>query len=202
MHCIQAQKAGLALRLRLAPLADRDRCGPCFGVVQESLAIARMLAQVIQVSDGNRSQPRILRPLVEQVFAFQDAPCRRAAQRLVRFVHAGQQLDVVPRVQLCETPPSIDRHLDPSADCIQSDQPCDLCPAQPGHLLDVAPHQASRRLAQLAVLPSGQHLLHPAIELLAVFGLKPDRLAGPDKPANRLQTQLFCVVHADVHYPA
>jgi hypothetical protein len=37
---------------------------------------------------------------------------------------------------------------------------------------------------------------------MAVFGFKLDFLAGRDKPANRLQTQLLCVVHADVHYPA
>jgi hypothetical protein len=40
------------------------------------------------------------------------------------------------------------------------------------------------------------------MELLAVFGLRPDFPAGRDKPGNRFQTQLFCVVHADVHYPA
>ena len=27
-------------------------------------------------------------------------------------------------------------------------------------------------------------------------------LAGLDKPAHRFQTQLLCVVHANVHYPA
>jgi hypothetical protein len=47
-----------------------------------------------------------------------------------------------------------------------------------------------------------QHPLHPTVKLLAAFGLKPDFLAGCDKPADRFQTQLFSVVHADVHMPA
>jgi hypothetical protein len=50
MHRVQAQKAGLALRLRLAPLADGDRRGPRFGVVEKPLAVTLVVAQVIQVS--------------------------------------------------------------------------------------------------------------------------------------------------------
>jgi hypothetical protein len=60
-----------------------------------------------------------------------------------------------------------------------------------------------RRVAgPLSVLLPYQHLLHPAIELLAIFALKTDFLTGLHEPANRLQTQLLCVVHADIHYPA
>ena len=61
MHRVQAQKSGLALRLRLAPLADRDRRGPRLGVVEKPLTIALVVAQVIQMSYGDRRQPRILR---------------------------------------------------------------------------------------------------------------------------------------------
>jgi len=161
-----------------------------------------VVAQVIQVSDRDGSQARVLRSLVEQVFALQDAPRRRPAQRFVRLVNRSQQLNVGPCVELGETPPPIDRHLDPSAGHVQSDQPRHLRPAQPRHLLDIAPQQAPSRLALLSVLLADQHPLHPAIELTAVRGLEPDFLAGQDKPANRLQTQLLCVVHADVHYPA
>jgi hypothetical protein len=64
------------------------------------------------------------------------------------------------------------------------------------------PQKTSCRLALLGVLLLDQHTLAPATKLLAVFGLKLDFLAGLDKPANRLQTQLLCVVHADVHIPA
>ena len=47
-----------------------------------------------------------------------------------------------------------------------------------------------------------QHPLNPAIKLQAVLCLKLDFLASRNKPANRFQTQLFPVVHADVHYSA
>ena len=35
-----------------------------------------------------------------------------------------------------------------------------------------------------------------------IVALKPDFRAGLDEPAHRRQTQLLCIVHADVHYPA
>ena len=154
------------------------------------------------MSDGNRSQARILLIAVDLNFALQNAPCCRAAQRFVRLVHAGQQLDVGPCVQLRETPSPIDRRLHPPGGRVARDQPRALRTAQPSHLLDVAPRQAPRRLAQVGVLLSDQHLLHPAIELPPIFTLKPDFLAGLDEPAHRLQTQLLCIVHADVHIPA
>src|ERR1035441_10754522 len=91
MHRVQTQKARLPLRLRLAPLANRYRRGPGLGVVEKPLAVARMLAQVIQMSHGDGSQARILCPLVEQQFALQNAPRCRAAQRLVRLVDRGQR---------------------------------------------------------------------------------------------------------------
>ena len=128
---------------------------------------------------------------------------RRPAQCFVRLVDRGQQLDVGPRVALRETPPPIDCRLDPPAGHVASDQPRDLRPAQPGHLLDVAPHQAAGCLALLGVpLLLDQNLLRPSVKLLAILGFKLDFLASLDKPANHFQTQLFCVVHADVHYPA
>ncbi|MGC9200225.1 MAG: hypothetical protein ACP5E5_15115, partial [Acidobacteriaceae bacterium] len=38
--------------------------------------------------------------------------------------------------------------------------------------------------------------------LSAVCGRKLDFLTGLQKPANSLQTKLFCVVHVNVHTPA
>ena len=52
-----------------------------------------------------------------------------------------QQLDVGSRVALGETPPPVDRRLDPTAGRVAGDQPAHLCAAQPRHLLDVAPQQ-------------------------------------------------------------
>src|ERR1700728_5341629 len=103
---------------------------------------------------------------------------------------------------LRETPSPIGRHLDSPAGRVASDQSRYLRSAQIVHLHDVAPQQAPRNLALLSLLLPYQHPLHPAITLLAIFGFKTDFLAGRDKQANRFQTQLLCVVHADVHYPA
>ena len=161
-----------------------------------------MLAQAVKMRDGNAGQPRVLGSLVEQVFAFQDAPRRRTAQRLVSLIDRGKQLDVGPCVATRETPPPIDRHLHPPAGRVASDQPRNLRPAQPGHLLDLAQYQAPRRLAQLRVLLPDQNPFYSAINLLPVLALKPDLLAAGHEPANRFQTQLLCIVHADVHYPA
>ena len=60
MHRVQAQIAGLALRIGLASLADRDHRGPRLDVVQSPLAIALALAQVVQVSHGDGRQPHVL----------------------------------------------------------------------------------------------------------------------------------------------
>ena len=75
-------------------------------------------------------------------------------------------------------------------------------PAQPGHLLDVAPHQAPSCVALLGVLLLDQHPLHPDIDLMAVLALEPDFRTGLDEPDHRFQTQLLCFVHADVQSPA
>ena len=120
----------------------------------------------------------------------------------MRLVDGGQQLDVGPREALGEPAPAIHRWLDPAAGCVAGDQPCDLCPAQPGHLLDVTPQQTARGLALPSVLLTDQQALHPGINLLPIGALKPDFLAGRDEPANPFQTQLLCLMHADVHFPA
>ena len=126
----------------------------------------------------------------------------RAAQSLVRLIDRGQQLDVGPSEALGEPAPPVDRWLDPATGGVAGDQPCNLCPAQPGHLFDVKPQQSARGLALLGVQLPDQQALHPGINLPATAALKPDFLAGRDEPANPFQTQLLCLMHADVHFPA
>jgi len=77
-----------------------------------------------------------------------------------------------------------DRHLDPPAGRVARDQPRTLRTAQTSHLLDVAPHQAPRSLAQQGVLLPDKNPLYPSVELPAVLGLKPDFLARRHKTAN------------------
>jgi hypothetical protein len=120
----------------------------------------------------------------------------------MRLVDRGQQLDVGPSEALGEPVPPVDSGLDPAAGCVAGDQPCDLCPAQPGHLLDVTPQQTACGFPLPSVLLTDQQALHPRINLPAIGALKPDFLAGRDEPANPFQTQLLCLMHADVHFPA
>jgi hypothetical protein len=53
MHRIHAQIAGLALRLRLALLPDRDRRERCLDGVPARLAVALAAAEVVQMSNGD-----------------------------------------------------------------------------------------------------------------------------------------------------
>ena len=202
MHRIETQIARLPAGCGLAPLADGHRRGSRFGVVQAPLAVALAAAQVVQMGYGDGRQPCVLLAAVELDLALENAPCGRAAQGLMRLVDRGQQLDVGPREALGKTPPPIDSRLHPAAGREAGDQPRDLRPAPPGHLLDVAPQQAARRLALLRVLMLDQNALYPAINLAAICPLKPDFLAGRDEPANPFQMQILCLMHADVHSPA
>jgi hypothetical protein len=146
VHRIEAQIAGPSAGFGLAPLTDGHRRGPRFGVVQAPLAVALAAAQVVQMSYGDGCQPRVLLSAVELDLALENAPRGRPAQGLMRLVDRGQQLDVGPREPLGETPPPIESRLDPATGCVAGDQPRDLRPAQPGHLLDVAPQQAAPTL--------------------------------------------------------
>ena len=180
MHRVDAQVARLAAGFGLAPLADHDRRGPRLGGAQQTLLVTAALAQV-EVAVGEARQPCILGATIDQMLALENTPCGRAAQRFVGFVDRRQQFDVRPRVALGETSPLVDRSRDPSAGRVESDQPRDLSPAQPGHLLDVAPYKATRCLVQLLILLLDQHLFYPAIELAAILALKSDSIAGRNK---------------------
>jgi len=128
MHRIQTQESGWpvaeACAARRSIRRGRVWCS------STAARVALVVAQVVQMSDGNRSQTRVLRPLVDIELSLQDTPCCRAAERLVRFVDRGQQLDVGPCVELRETPSPIDRHRR-AAGCVAGDQPRDLRTAQP-----------------------------------------------------------------------
>src|ERR1035441_8954403 len=154
------------------------------------------------MSHRDPGQPNVLLLAVELNLALQNASCRRTAQGLVRLIDRGQKLDVGPRVAIRKTAPPVDGWPDPAGGCVACDQPRHLRTAHPGHLLDVAPNQTTRRLALLGILLPHQHTLHPAINLLTALALKTDFLAGLDETANSFQAQLLCLVHADVQSPA
>ena len=150
----------------------------------------------------DRSQPRELRLAVDRVFALADATRRRIAQGLVGRVDPSQQIDVGPRVARREAVALVDGGPQPARGHEAGNQPRRLRPAQPGHLFDVAPDQPAPSLAQGWVFVLDQNLLYPGVALLAALALKPDLFAGQKKAANRLQTQMLGLVHADDQSPA
>ncbi len=60
MHGVDAQIARLALRIGRPPFSDGRGGGPGLDVVEKAFAIARLLAQVVQVRHRDRGQPLIL----------------------------------------------------------------------------------------------------------------------------------------------
>src|SRR5208337_2758520 len=174
MHGIDAQIAGSALRIRSPALADANRRGPGFGVVQATFPVALLVAQVVQVSHRDGGQPLVLRLPVVLVLALQNAPRGRSAQGFVGLIDRGQPFDIGAGIALWKAVPAIVSGRELSAGPIAGDQPRHLGPAQAGHLLQVAPQQAARFAALFLMLLLAQKSLHPAVNLLAMFAFEPD----------------------------
>src|SRR5208337_4646980 len=71
------------------------------------------------------------------VFALQNAPCGRSAERVVGLVAGGQQFDGGPRVALRKAVPPIAHRFHRALGLIAGNQARHLRPAAPGHLLQV-----------------------------------------------------------------
>src|SRR5208337_4023862 len=111
------------------------------------------------------SQPLVLRLPVVLVLALQNAPRGRSAQGFVGLIDRGQPLDIGASIALWEAVPAIVGGPELSVGPIAGDQPRHLGPAQAGHLLQVAPHQAAGFAALLRIVLLAQNLLHPAVSL-------------------------------------
>jgi hypothetical protein len=68
--------------------------GRVFSYLGSSLPIARVAAQVVPVTIGDRGQALELSLPVHAKLALENAPCRRTAQALMSFIDLHQQLDV------------------------------------------------------------------------------------------------------------
>ncbi len=64
----------------------------------------------------------------------------------------------------------------------------------------MALQQAPRRLALLNVLLWAEHQLHPRIDLFSALPLEPEIQTGCNEPPNPFQTQLLCLLRADIHF--
>jgi hypothetical protein len=96
----------------------------------------------------------------------------------VGLIDGGQQFDIGAGIALREAVPPIRPGLHLSVGPIARDQPRHLGPAQAGHLLQVAPQQAAGFASLLRIMLLPQNLLHPAVNLLAIFAFEADRFAG------------------------
>jgi len=178
VHGVDAQIAGLALRIGPPPLPNRHRRGLGLDVVQAAFAIAWLLPQVVQVGHRDRGQPLVFRLAVLLIRALQNAPRGRPAQGFMRRIDGGQQFHVGAGVALREAVAPVRDGLDFSVGPIAGDQPRHLGPAPAGHLPQVAPQQTPRRTALFLVLLLAQKLLHPAVNLLTIFAFEPDCFTG------------------------
>src|ERR1019366_1998345 len=89
--------------------------------------------------------------------------------------------NVSPAIALREAVPPVSNGLDLSVGPIAGDQPRHLGPAPAGHLSQVAPQQAAPPAALFLVLLLAQNLLHPAVNLLAMFAFAPAAFAALEK---------------------
>ena len=94
VHGIDAQKAGLSVGRGLFAFADLDRGGPSLLKVAQAQAVARAMAQVVEMAVGELGQPLKLRLAVNLKLSLQNMPRGRAAEPFVRFVDGSQQFDV------------------------------------------------------------------------------------------------------------
>src|SRR3974390_3157310 len=137
-----------------------------------------LVAQVVQVSHGDRGQSLVLRLTVVLVLALENPPGGGSTQGFVGLIDGGQQFDIGAGIALREAVSSIVGGLELTVGLIAGDQPRHLGPAQAGHLLQIASQQAAGLAGLFGILLLAQNLLHPAVNLLAIFAFEPDLCAG------------------------
>ena len=165
MHGIDAQKAGLALGAGFAPFADLNRRGPGLFVVAQ--AVARTLAQVVEVAVGDPRQPLELGLAVDLELALEDVPRGRPAEPVVGLVDRGQQFHIGRGVTALETRPKRGLGRDPSGLQIAANQSRGLRPAEARHALDIGPQKPLGATLLQPVLMLEQQPLYPFVDLQA-----------------------------------
>ena len=202
MHRVYAEITGSPGGLRPTPLPDRDQDRPCLGEVRTPLAIGGFLAQTINLRRRNPGQPLIAGLPVFLVLPPQNPAGCRTAQRFVRFIHAGQQDHIGPRVPARKTMSPVSAYFYLALFPVLRNQPCHLRPAHPAHFHQVAPQQTFLRASLLPVPVLPQNAGHPLVNLRPALRLELPILTGFQKLPDLLQVQLLFILHPDVQYPA
>ena len=150
MHRVHPQISGAPLRLRPAPLADGHRRRPGRLIAPSAAPDTRgsprsryNCATEISASRSVLRLPKVVaRPL-------QDLLRGRPAQRLVGLIHLRQQARCPPACTAAGSDVADTAAASPPPLQVHRDQPRHLCPAQPRHLLHIAPHQSPARSASI-----------------------------------------------------
>ena len=202
MHGVDAQVSGQALRLRLAPLADRNRRGPRRLVAGVALPIGRRVAEPVELRHRDPRQPLVGRLAIFAVLALQNPLGRRPAQVPVRLVHIGQQVHIGGRVARGELGALIRHRLHPAR---LADTPRSAASPAPGLVPSSARHTAApvpcpagpgwRTGAAPASAPPSRTLPRAAARQTAP-------VAARQKRPDLLQARGFRIVHADDQSPA
>src|SRR5665213_1423480 len=135
MHRIETQKPRFPARIGLAPLTDGNRSGSRPGVVEQPLAIALAVAQVVEMAVGYLRQTLELGLAVDLKLALENRHGGWPGEGLMGLVDRGQQLDVGPCVARRKAVSAILGYPHLTAGCIAGDQPRNLRPAKTAQLL-------------------------------------------------------------------
>jgi len=122
MDRIETQKTRFPARIGLAPLADGSRRGPRLGVVEQPLAIALAVAQVVEMAVGYLRQPLEPGLAVDLKLALDNRSGGWPGERLMGLVDRSQQLDVGPRVARREAVTGIRGNTHPAAGVVALNQ--------------------------------------------------------------------------------
>ena len=202
MDGVDAQISGAAVRLGLAPLADRDDCGTGWMIAGVAFAISLGVAEPVELRHREPRQTFVDSLVILAVFAFQYPFCCRTAEIPVSLVHVRQQLDIGFAVTSCELPALIRRRLDTAAGGEACNQPSDLGPTEARHTGHIAANQPFFPSAQCGVLVADQRLLGPPLNLVSPLACESDFATGFQKHPDLFQARRFRIVHADDQSPA
>lgn len=202
MDRVDAQVTGAAVGLGFAPLADRYAGRSGLGQGLALRAVRGVLAQVVEVADGDPGQARVRGMPEDPVLALQNLLGGRPTQRAVQRVGVGQQAHILGGVLASEAVAA--RPLTPHAPthALAGDQARELGTGVTGELLQIAAQQAFVGFAQAGVGEAHQGLLDPGVALGGGRKGKLHRCGAGQEGPDLLQGVQCGVIHDGVHPPS
>jgi len=202
VHAVDADEAGPALGCRRLAHADLGvLAGLGLGQQDALVAVARAVAQVVQVAHRDRAQPSESLIAEDIALAAQHAGRGRARQRAHGAVHIDQQRHVRGRVQAGKRATGRAVVLDQRLAGIPArDQPRDLGSAVAAQALQVRQHGAAVGARQPGVVKALENGLDPGIAVrVASRRLELHHLRARQHLTHLLQRAHLGFVHVDHH---